>query len=117
MAGPVLLGRVHLAERQGAAARHEDRVVAEAAIAPRRPDKAAVNLTAKQLDIAVRPGKGENRDERGARVSAAELAVDPLHRHPEILVGTGPAGGMNPGRAAEPRDGEAGIVSKRGQPG
>src|SRR5262249_35281617 len=115
VADPVLRRRLHLPGGQGAAQRHENPIVAKTPLAPRRAHQPSLDLTTEELDIGVRPGEGKNGNKRGAPVAVAELAVNPLHRDPEILVAAGPAGGVDAGRSAEGRDDEPGIIGERQQ--
>src|SRR6516164_149183 len=89
---------------------HEDRVVAKAALAARRPDEPARSLAAEQLEIAVGPGERQHRDKGGAPVAVAEFALHPRHGGTEILGRARPAGRVHARRAVECRDDEAGIV-------
>src|SRR6267378_2229743 len=57
----VLFRGIHLAESERTAGRYEHRVIAEASIAPRRPDQVALDLAAEQLDMdiaGIGPGEG-----------------------------------------------------------
>ena len=75
------------------------------------------------LDMAVRPGDAERRDEMRAalvgrgRAALAELVFDALHGVCEILVRTGPARRIDAGLAVERVDREAGIVREGRQTG
>src|SRR5512143_3950443 len=68
MADGMLADGIHLAEGLAAALGQEDRVVAEAALAARRPDEAPVDMALEALDMAVGPGERERADEMGAPV-------------------------------------------------
>src|SRR5215469_5514563 len=116
MADLVLLRRVHLSKGLSPAQRHEYRVVAKAAVAPRRPGQRAGHLAAEELDTASGPGESEDGDEYRIAVLAAELLLDPLHRDIEILGRPGPARRVDPRSAAERRDDETGIVGQCGHP-
>ena len=64
-----------------AAARHEHRIVAEALVAARRPDRRAVDAADEGLGVAVRPGEAQCGDKPGASIrGVAHLAVHPRHR-------------------------------------
>src|SRR3954453_21772412 len=93
---PVLfLGR-HLAEGAVVAVRLEQRVVTEAERAARRPDDGSVDRGLELLDMTVRPGDAQRRDEMAAallrRLGAAldQQALNLVHGEPEILVRPGP---------------------------
>src|SRR4051794_18581483 len=107
MADAVLLLGLDFAEGQTSADRYEYRIVAETSIAPRRPGEVALDLTAKQLGVAARPGESEDRNKFGAAVLVAEFVVNPLDCQPKIFVRAGPAGGVDPGSAAQRRHDEA----------
>src|SRR5690348_2227908 len=85
VANPVLLLSVEFAKSQGSARRDKHRIVAETALAARRPDQASRNLAAEEFGPAIRPGEREQGDEHGVAVLVAELPVDPLHRNQEVL--------------------------------
>src|SRR5205823_8452159 len=70
--------------------RHEYGVVAEAALAARRPGQLALDLAAEQRHFAVRPGERQHRDEMGAAVLVGQFPLNPLHRDAEILIRPGP---------------------------
>src|SRR4051812_3462287 len=67
--GPVahrmLRVRLHLAEGLLMPCRHEDRIVAEAVLAARRPDEGAVDAAFEPFAMAVGPAQGEGADEMG----------------------------------------------------
>ena len=69
----MLLSGVDLAESCDTAFRHENRVIAKAAFAARRPDELARDLAAEELEIAIGPSECQNRDELGTPVPVAEL--------------------------------------------
>src|SRR3970040_1271504 len=111
-----LCGR-HLAEGCVAAQRPEHGVVAEALGPPGRPYQRALDLAPEGLDVAVRPRQGQRADEaRAAILLAFQRVLDPLHGNREVLPGSGPAGRMDAGPAAERRDREPRIVGERRQP-
>ena len=56
----------HLAEGLVMAFRQEDRIVAEALLAARRPDQLALGLAAEIFGVAVRPGQADDGDEAAA---------------------------------------------------
>ena len=99
----VLLVGGHLAEGARMAVRQEDRIVAEAGAAARRPDQRAVDAAFELFEMAVGPGEAERRDEmrlalRGlGRAALLQQALDPRHRGGEILARPGPARRMNAG--------------------
>src|SRR6202011_3257776 len=103
---PMFLCRLDFAEGRLPALGHEHRVVAEAALAARRPDQGSCDLAAEQVEIAVAPGERQHRDEEGAAVLLAEFAMHALHRDAKILGRAGPARGIDPRRAAQSRDDE-----------
>ena len=113
----VLFGRVHFAEVRRAAGREEHRVVAEALVAARRPDRGAVDAADEGLGVPVRPGEAQRRDEPGAAVGGvAHLVVHPRHRvrrNPSPARPSAP--NSTPGRAVQRGDAEAGIVGQRRQ--
>src|SRR5438128_1833015 len=118
----VLIRRGHFREGHVPADRLEDRVVAEAVLTPRGPHKSAVDPAFEDLALAVvGPGDGEGADEVGASagfgVPLEHLAVDALHRHAEILVLAGPAGGVDAGAAVQRIDAEAAVVGQSGEAG
>src|SRR4051794_26928327 len=87
MADAVLLVRIELAERLVVAGGHEHRVVAEAAIAPRRPDQRAVDSALEALDLTVvGPGERQGAGEVGV---AARFRARRLDLLPDALHGTG----------------------------
>src|SRR4051794_4621835 len=135
VADAVLFGRVHLAERDVAADRLEHRIVAEAPVAARRPDEAAVDPAFEPFAMAVRPAQSERTDEMGvaARLGAEllQLILHPAHRETEIAAalhlaraGGGrhgriarkrPARRMDAGAAVQGLDAEPAIVGQSGQ--
>src|SRR5215469_15366571 len=115
MADPMLLRGIQFAEGQLSALRDEHRVVAETAIATRRPGKASRDLASEELGLAVSSRQREHGDKVGVAVFVADLLVNPLHRDPEVLCRAGPAGRIDPWRAAERRHDKAGIVGERRQ--
>src|SRR3954471_3562166 len=72
MADAVLLVRIHLAESDVVAGRHEHGIIAEAPLAAGRPDEAAVDPPFEPFAMAVRPAQSERADEMGdsARLGA-----------------------------------------------
>src|ERR1700744_3361009 len=95
---------IELAETLAHALGLKDRIVAEAQRAARRVGDTAMDLAAKIVEMAVRPGESEHGDEIGAAIGiVAERALDPRHRRREILVHR-PARRINPRGAADPRD-------------
>src|SRR4051812_39021871 len=97
VADAVLLVRLDLAEGEGPALGDEHRVVAEAAVAARRPDQVPVDLAAEGLGVSVGPGERERRDEMGAPVRLAlQLRLDAGHRDREILGRPRPARRIDP---------------------
>ena len=133
----MLLGRIHLAEGEVAARRHEHRIIAEAAVSARRPDERSVDPAFEPFAVAVRPAQGQSADEVGvpARVGTGGLErfLDPAHRQAEIalpfdlsgpafgrnprIAGKRPAGREDPRTIAERLDAQAAIVGKRGKAG
>src|SRR5205085_5971915 len=111
--------RIEFSEGQIIAIRYEYGVVAEAALAARRPGQLTIDLAAERLDrgtlLRWRPGQRQHRDEMGAARLVAQLALHPLHRDAEILGRAGPARRIDPGRAIERRNHQPGIIGKRGQ--
>src|SRR6516164_10989553 len=112
----MLLSGVDLAESRDTAFRHEDRIIAKAALAARRPDELARDLAAEELEIAIGPSECQHRDEPGTPIPVAELAVHALQGNAEILGGTRPAGGVDARSAPKLTDDEAGIIGDRRQP-
>src|SRR6185503_7996410 len=103
-----LLFRLHLAEGLGLAFRHEDRIIAKALVASRRPDQLAANDAFEAFDVSVRPGEREHTDETCTAVDFAirrslrlEAVLDLLHGDAEILVRPGPARRVNARRSCE----------------
>src|SRR4029077_19933931 len=115
VADPVLMLGIDFAEGLIVSIRHKYGVVAEAALAARRPGQPTVYLAAKCLDRAVRPGQRQHRDEIRAPVLLAELAMDPLHRDAEVFCRAGPARRIDAGRAIERRDDQPGIIGESRQ--
>src|SRR5262245_11711394 len=103
----VLLLRGHLAEGAVVAVGQEHRVVAEAGGSPRRPDERAVDAGLELLDVAVRPGDAERRDEMRAalrghrRAACPQLVLDLLHGASEVARLAGPARRVDAGRTAQ----------------
>src|SRR5690242_7544144 len=103
---PVLLLARHFAERACEAVGLKHRIVAEPTLPTRRPNQDAVDPGLEFLDVAVRPGETQSRDEMRAAVGVAHRAfcpqqvLDLAHCGGEISVGSGPARGMNARRAA-----------------
>ena len=105
-----------------AAGRHEHRVVAEAALAARRPDQRAVDL-ALEASRTWPSGQAQRQraDELGARRSgvwpprAAARARPAPCASAKSLSGPGPARRVDAGRAVQRRRREAGIVGQRRQ--
>src|ERR1700741_1838896 len=116
MADPVFLSGVQFAECQCPAYRDEHRVIAEAAVAPRRPSQSAWHLSAEELDMAVGPSEGENGNERSAAVAVAEFPVNPSLRRWKTLARPGPPSRINPRGAAKRGNDETGIIGQRRQP-
>ncbi len=117
MADGVLGGRLYLAEGEGAAFWHEDRIIAEAFITARRPDQAAFDPALEHRAFAAGTRQRECAHEGGAAiVLALQRVFDLAHGDGEILSRPGPAGGVDAGRTAQRRDREAGIVGQRRQP-
>src|SRR4030081_3175155 len=102
----VLLVARHLAEGEREPVGQEHRVIAEALVAARRIDQRAVDRGLEFLDMAVRPGDAQRRDEmrlaalRRGGAALAQQRVDPRHGAGEILGGAGPARRMDAGLAA-----------------
>ncbi len=116
VADGVLLGRIDLAERLPAAARHEHRIVAKTLVAARRPDRRAVDAADEGLGVSIRPGEAQCGDEPCAPVrGVAHLLVHPRHRGGKVLGCACPARRIHPGRAVQRGDAEAGIVRQRRQ--
>src|SRR5262249_28980455 len=115
----VLLLARHLAEGAWVPVRQKHRIVAETLVAAWRPYQHTVDAALEGLNMTVRPGDAERRDEvRGTRrgrrrAEALQLLLDVAHGAAEILVGAGPARRMDARRAAERIDHEAGIVGER----
>src|SRR3981189_87301 len=114
VADVVLILGSHFAERHRVSIRHEYGVVAEAALAARRPRQRPMALAAKRRALAPmliwRPGERQHRDEMGLPGLVAQFAMHPLHCDAEILGLPGPARRIDAGRAAERRHHQAGIV-------
>src|SRR5690606_693642 len=98
----------------------ENRIVAVALVATRRPDEMALDLAAEIVRIAIRPGEAKHRDEaatttfvrRCACLAQAVLGLP--HRHREIPAGTvwllGPIGGVDARLAVQRVDAQSRIV-------
>ena len=71
----VLFLGAHLAEGAVEAVGQEQRVVAEAVVAARRPDDDAIDAALEVLDMAVGPGQAERGDEMRAPLSACGRCV------------------------------------------
>ena len=114
----VLLLARHLAEGAGLAVRQEQRIVAEAQGAARRPDHGAVHGRLELLDMAVGPGDAQRRDEMPAPALGAlgaaldQQALNLVHRETKILVRPGPARRVDAGLTVERIDREPGIVGE-----
>ena len=99
---------------------HEDRVVAEAVCAARRPHQGPVDLAFDGLDMAVGPGERQRADETCAAV--VRLPTLPSRRpapwrRAKSALRARPARRIDAGRAVQRRDREPGIVGERRQPG
>ena len=68
MAGRVFLAGFHLAEATLGSGRHEDRIVAEAPVAARRPAHHAVHPAQERVRMPVRPADAQRADEPGTTV-------------------------------------------------
>ena len=112
----------HLAECKLISVGKEHRIVAEPHAAARRPDQGPVHPALKCLQMAVRPGHAERRDEvrspgrRGRRALCAQAVFDLPHRGSKILGRPGPARRVDARRSAERFDHQPGIVGERRQP-
>src|SRR5690242_10615144 len=88
---------VHFTKGLAPALGQEHRIIAEAALAARRPDESAMHLAAEILDMAVRPGDREHAHEmRLACIGRCcapsfELLLDIAHGKGEVLGWSGPA--------------------------
>ena len=108
----------HLAEGMVEAVGAEERIVAKAFIAARRPHRDAVDAALELLNVAIRPGETQRGDEmRTTLIGRFGAALDQerlnaVHGGAEILVGSRPARGMNPGLAPERIDNQTGIVGE-----
>ena len=71
---PMFFLRAHLTERAVEAVGQEERIIAEAFVAARRPDDGAVDAAFEVLDMTIGPGKAQ----RGNKMCAA------LFRSPRI---------------------------------
>src|SRR5262245_54719896 len=93
----VLLDAGHLAEGTRVAIGKEGRIVAETCGAARRPDQCSVSAGLDLLEVAVRPGYAQRRDEMGlalVRRDGAAFLQEPLdsrHCDGKILALAGPA--------------------------
>src|SRR5437667_6966198 len=80
----------HLAKRKPKSIGQEHRIIAEALVAARRPDQRAVDPALEFLQMAVRPGDTQDRDEMGFAafrregIALAQTGLDPLHRVAEL---------------------------------
>ena len=109
------------------AIRLEHRIIAEALVAARRPDKCTFHFTAEILRMTVGPAQAQNGNEAGCtlcRLGGALFLQGPFdlfHRHEKIAAGTigllRPIGGVDARRAVERIDAKTGIVGKCGQAG
>src|SRR5262249_39842420 len=119
----VLLLRRHLAEGAVVTAGQEYRIVAEASGSARWPDQRAIDTRLELLDMAIRPGDAEGRDEMSAalrgrcRAARNQLVFDLLHGAAEVARLAGPACRVNPRCTVKGIDGEAGIVCEGRQAG
>src|SRR4051794_29998861 len=99
----MLPGRLHLAECLLMAGGHEERIVAEAVAAPRRPGDGAVDPALEPFAMAVGPAQGQGADEMGVaarfRAEPLELVMDSLHRQVEVAL-AGHLAGAGFGRQA-----------------
>ena len=120
---PCFLVGAHLPEGALKAVGLEQRIVAEALLAARRPHRDAVDAALEFFHVAVRPGETERGDEMAAplfgrfRAALDQQRLDFVHGETEILVGSGPARRMNAGLAAERIDHQAAVVGKGGAAG
>ena len=69
MADLMLALGIHLAEGLAASVGQEYRIVAEAAVAPGRPDEAALDLPLEGFHMSIGPSQGEDGNEMGLAVS------------------------------------------------
>ena len=105
--------RRHFAEGGGESVRQEQRIIAETGVAARRPDDVAIDAAFEFLDVPVRPGETQSRDEMRAaligRYCAAfdQQRLDAIHRKAKVLVRSGPARRMNARLAIEGLDHQA----------
>src|SRR5271154_1131245 len=101
---PMLLLRVHLAERAVMAVGAENRIVAEPGRPARREDERAIDPPLERLERAIRPREGQHTDEGGAprrrRAERFEFTLDPRHGAAEVLAPARPARRIDPRRAA-----------------
>ena len=59
----MLAGRIHFAKRDRLARRHEHRIIAKPAFAPRWPDQLAVHFAFEDFLVAIRPDDRQGADE------------------------------------------------------
>src|SRR5689334_25354416 len=103
----VFLDAGHLAEGTRVAVGKKGRIVTETGGAARRPDQRAIGSRLDFLEMAVRPGHAQRRDEvrlalvRRRRAALLQQALDPRHGRTEILALAGPARRIDAGRAVE----------------
>src|SRR5690606_27117840 len=107
--------RLHLAEGEFMAIGNEDRIIAEAVFATRRPGQFTIDTAFEIFDVSIRPGEGEAADEIGAGVAQTRLdhaAPQLLESEIKIPCRAGPARGMDARRPVERVDAKAGIIGK-----
>jgi hypothetical protein len=108
----------HFAEGAGLPGRQENRIVAKAFVAARRPYDRTVDAGFEFFDMSVRPGDAQSRDEMRvalrSRGSAAilKLLLDRFHGTAKILIRSGPACRINARGVIERIDHKTGIVGE-----
>src|SRR5687768_10935645 len=109
---------VHFSEGFRMAVGNEDRIIAETAIAARRPNDGAEHLSFEHLHRAVRRRKRKRAGEIGAAIARPcppQLLLHAPHGKAEIFGIAAPTGRMDPRLPAKRGDLESRIVGKSGK--
>src|SRR5579863_1455939 len=113
----------HFAEGSCVAVRQKHRIVAETLVAAWWPNDRAVDAAFEFLRVPVWPRNTKRGNKmclalrRCGGAECVEFLFDDFHGAVEILVGAGPARGINAGLATECIDRQAGIVGQSRQAG
>ena len=109
---------IHFAECLCSIGGEKNCIIAEAVIAPWRPDQHTVDAALEGFTMSVGPTQRKRADETRIPVTLPGNGVlDPLHGRGKILGWPGPTGGINPRGTTQGGDCEPGIISQRRQIG